>query len=143
MKVTLQDTTGTISWFGQGPLSGRWLTGLLLVTVGCVLHVNAQPYGDMLMMASCCSIAVFTNAIWCIFYLKEKFTLSIDLISSLLICVCGGLVAIQVQKAEKKELSPEQLKDLLMRPGSIIIFSVCLLVIICGILSYFRLKSLM
>ena len=94
MKVTLQDTTGNISWFGQGPLSGRWLTGLLLVTVGCVLHVNAQPYGDMLMMASCCSIAVFTNAIWCIFYLKEKFTLSIDLISSLLICACGGLVAI-------------------------------------------------
>lgn len=30
-----------------------------------------------------------------------------------------------------------------MRPGSIIIFGVCLLVIICAILGYFRLKSLM
>ena len=76
MKVTLQDNDGTRSFCGQGVMSGRWMFGgLLTLTVGNILHVIAQPNGDMLLFASNCTMAVFINAVFAIFYLKEHFTL--------------------------------------------------------------------
>ena len=113
----------------------KWLIGFILMALGSILHIVVLPFVDVVVLSTGTGISLVCNTVLAIWYLGESFNVKYDVPSFTLI-IGGCATIVLLSQFDEIEYTPEDIKRLISSGGSIALYIMYFVAVICAILQY-------